>query len=333
MTIVKTFTTTSLLALFAAITPSVRGHGMIQRITEGSNTYLGLQDDWNKPDGSPILITDYLIPNYNVNSGQIACGINPKPAQSLAQVSPGSTLNINWVTHGDNTDQPQKHWTHNEGTHRAFIGPCIGSCQTTDPTQVEWTELPAANVGWQTWNGNNWPVSVLAAGNTWSVSIPDVPSGDYLLRDELTALHYSTTPYQDYDAGLGHGYGTEFYPSCIALHVNNGGGSFNMGQAMKFPGAYTDNEVGHYNPNLWTDPSSVVISSVNSYARSGGSAPNSGGSTSGSTSSSGSSGDTSSSGSTSSSGTPNNTSSGPTCSSRRKKRSAKFARRHHAQSH
>lgn len=333
-TIHKTFTTAGLLALFVAITPSVRGHGYVQYVYEGSNTYQGFQDDWYKPDGSPIMITDYLIPSYNVDSSVIACGINPKASQSLAQVSPGSTLNINWVTHGDTTDQPQKHWTHNEGTHRAFIGACIGDCSTTDPTQVEWTELPAQNVGnWQTWNGQNWPVSVLAAGNTWSVSIPDVATGDYLLRDELTALHFSDQLYQDYDSSIQHGEGTEFYPTCMAIHVNNGGGSFDTSTVMKFPGAYTVNEPGHYNPNLWTDPSSVILAATNSYTRSGAAnPPNSGSSTSGSSGSSSSSG-TSGGGSSNSSSGPA-PSSGPSCSANRRKRSAKFHRRHHhARSH
>jgi hypothetical protein len=49
------------------LVPHVLGHGFVSQVTVGSNTYAGFDEpDWSKPDGSPILITDYENPNYDV---------------------------------------------------------------------------------------------------------------------------------------------------------------------------------------------------------------------------------------------------------------------------
>jgi hypothetical protein len=71
------------------------------------------------------------------------------------------------------------------GTHRAFIGPCIGDCSTTNLAQVQWTELSADYVGQQTYSNGGWPVAPLNNGKPWSDTVPDAPSGDYLIRDEV----------------------------------------------------------------------------------------------------------------------------------------------------
>jgi hypothetical protein len=50
----------------------------------------------------------------------------------------------------------------------------------------------------------------------------------------------------DYDPTLGHGWGTEFYVTCMAIHINNNGpGSWDMSTAVTFPGAYNTDEPGH----------------------------------------------------------------------------------------
>jgi hypothetical protein len=47
----------------------VLGHGFVSQVTVGSETYAGFDEPgWSKPDGSPILITDYELPTYNVYS-------------------------------------------------------------------------------------------------------------------------------------------------------------------------------------------------------------------------------------------------------------------------
>jgi hypothetical protein len=55
------------LAYASSLVPYVLGHGFVSQVTVGSNTYPGFNEpDWSKPDGSPILITDYEVPNYDV---------------------------------------------------------------------------------------------------------------------------------------------------------------------------------------------------------------------------------------------------------------------------
>lgn len=74
------------------------------------------------------------------------------------------------------------------GTHRSFIGPCIGDCGSTDPTQVEWTEIGPEYTGQQTWDGNSWPVRQLANGQPWWDKVPSAPNGDYLIRNEVRSF-------------------------------------------------------------------------------------------------------------------------------------------------
>jgi hypothetical protein len=61
-----------LLVYVSSLVPHVLGHGFVSQVTVGSNTYAGFDEpDWSKPDGSPVLITDYEIPTYNVYSRQV----------------------------------------------------------------------------------------------------------------------------------------------------------------------------------------------------------------------------------------------------------------------
>ncbi|KAG8815696.1 hypothetical protein FRC19_000873 [Serendipita sp. 401] len=246
----------------------VAAHGYVQEVSiTGGQWYPGFDDSkWNDRPSSAIMITDYLEPNYDVNSREIACGKNAKPAQQIATVSPGNQISWRWVTH---SGAGYKSWTHNEGTHRSWIASCNGDCSTTDPTTVQWVELTSQYTGQQGYDGTYWPVRTLASGQPWTDTIPPAPNGDYLIRNELTALHYSTqpvgTPPQD-----GHDWGCEFYPTCMAIRIQNSDGSYDMSQAVSFPGAYNVNVAGHYNPKLWTDPNSVGIAATNKYPRTAG---------------------------------------------------------------
>lgn len=320
---------------FSLVPQVVLGHGFVQKVTINGQDYGGFDEpDWSKSQGSPVLVTDYLLPSYDVTTSNVTCGINPQAAQAIATVSPNDQIWWNWVTH---SGSGYKSWTHNEGTHRSFIGPCIGDCGSTDPTQVEWTELPSQYTGQQTWDGNSWPVVTLANGNPWADSVPPAPNGDYLIRNELTALHYSTSPFNNWDASVQHGWGTEFYVTCMAIRIQGSGGSFDMSTAVKFPGAYTVNEAGHYNPNLWTDPNSVGIAALNTFPRSSSSSSNNNSgntsSDSGSNPNSGNNGNSSGGNNSTPSSSANaatSTISNPVCNRQRRKRSLSSAlgRRH-----
>jgi lytic cellulose monooxygenase (C1-hydroxylating) len=69
----------------------------------------------------------------------------------------------------------------------------------------------------------------------FSIKIPktNVPSGNYILRTELLALHQGNW------AG-----GAQFYISCLDIKVTGGSGKFPTDKGVEFPGAYTPDTPG-----------------------------------------------------------------------------------------
>lgn len=78
-------------------------------------------------------------------------------------------------------------------------------------------------------------------GTPISVTLPtQVAPGDYLVRNEIIALHLAET--------LG---GAEFYPSCTQIRIG-GSQTGTPNQTVYFPGAYNDNDPGILDPNIFT---------------------------------------------------------------------------------
>jgi hypothetical protein len=78
-------------------------------------------------------------------------------------------------------------------------------------------------------------------GFTVNTTLPtDIKPGQYILRHEIIALHLATT--------LG---GAEFYPACIQLNIGgNGTGVPTSDDLVTFPGGYSDNDPGIFDPNV-----------------------------------------------------------------------------------
>jgi len=235
-------------AVLTVLVEQVVAHGYVEAALVDGKYWAGFGES-EKPGNTAVLVNSYGMPNYDVYDTRIACGTDPQAPGAIADASPGSSVDWVWKTHtvvnGGQT------WTHHEGTKRTFIGKCIGSCGSTDVTQVEWAEIMDSRWGYDG-NSRVWAAETLHNGGTWRDIIPAVPTGDYLLRSELTALHYSTQSVNVMDDSVGHGWGTEFYTGCVAVRVSNSNGSWNPTTVMKFPGAYQPNEQWHYNPDFWT---------------------------------------------------------------------------------
>jgi hypothetical protein len=108
-----------------------------------------------------------------------------------------------------------------------------------------------------------------------SVTLPtQLAAGDYLIRHEIIALHLAVT----------RG-GCEFYPSCTQLRVG-GSQTGKPNETVAFPGAYSDDDPGIYDPNVYapgpyTFPGGPVSNLASPADTAGGSAsPSSGTSTS-----------------------------------------------------
>jgi hypothetical protein len=89
---------------------------------------------------------------------------------------------------------------------------------------------------------------VPATGSPVTLTLPNqVEPGDYLVRHEIISLQLAVS--------LG---GAEFYPSCTQIRVG-GSQTGTPNQTVSFPGAYSDNDPGIYDPNVYNSGSSYVF--------------------------------------------------------------------------
>ena len=85
----------------------------------------------------------------------------------------------------------------------------------------------------------------IEAGNDYSTQIPKyLPNGDYIVRHELIALHFATSP------GA-----AQLFPSCSQVRVTGGPNVSSMrevtdGVPAHFPGAYKATDPGIYTPKV-----------------------------------------------------------------------------------
>jgi len=162
----------------------------------------------------------------------MACGWGSAPAGSVAEVSAGSE--VEWqLKNGDGGT-----WVHAKGyvsfytredidfdnklSHSPVtyaIYKCPGSAKDCQPSGAGW-----AMIGH---NGNDgsgdWQMAKFTRGENVKVKIPSgTPTGDYLIRQELIALHN----------------GHEQYIQCAQIHVTGSReGGLDGAQLVAFPGA------------------------------------------------------------------------------------------------
>lgn len=58
---------------FSLVPQVVLGHGFVQKVTINGQDYGGFDEpNWSKSQGSPVLVTDYLLPSYDVTTRYIS---------------------------------------------------------------------------------------------------------------------------------------------------------------------------------------------------------------------------------------------------------------------
>lgn len=87
-------------------------------------------------------------------------------------------------------------------------------------------------------------------GGVANSTIPtNLAPGNYLLRHEIIALHLATS--------LG---GAEFYPACAQITVGGSQtGAPSASDLVSIPGAYSDNDPGIFDPNVFTPDAPYVF--------------------------------------------------------------------------
>ncbi|KAG7087637.1 hypothetical protein E1B28_013585 [Marasmius oreades] len=116
-------------------------------------------------------------------------------------------------------------------THKGAIQVYIAPTSSNMEGKPVWTKLDT-----QTYNKNSkkWATILLKkTKGQHSITIPNIPTGDYLLRAEVIALHQAKYTYVKK-----HDKGAEFYMSCVQVHVENNSTTQKLPGGTAFPGTY-----------------------------------------------------------------------------------------------
>ncbi|KAH5699384.1 hypothetical protein HBI44_073260 [Parastagonospora nodorum] len=215
-----------------AFASAVAAHGYVDTALIGSQNYKFYQpyaDPYANP--KPQRISRPIQGNgpvENVSFSDLQCGgytaggaPGSSPAALHAEVAAGTEVKLYWTLWPD---------TH-VGPTVTYMAKCPDTgCNDWMPgTEAVWFKIQQEGR-----NGNTWgATATMKAGGFVSYTIPKcIPSGNYLVRHEIIALHAASS----YP-------GAQFYPGCHQLKVT-GGGSTTPSGLVAFPGAYKSTDPG-----------------------------------------------------------------------------------------
>ncbi|KAK0725018.1 glycosyl hydrolase family 61-domain-containing protein [Lasiosphaeris hirsuta] len=162
---------------------------------DGRNVYIR-----SPPNNSPV--KDLASPDLvcNVDGG--------KAVTSFVKAAAGSTLTFEWF-HDNRGDDII------DGTHKGPIITYIAPFTTGNGAQAIWTKIAEAGFA-----GGKWAVDTLIAnrGKNDFVLPADLAAGQYLIRQEIIALHEADAAFN-----VNAARGAQFYPSCVQVEVAGSG--------------------------------------------------------------------------------------------------------------
>ncbi|KAM0435712.1 hypothetical protein ACHAQK_007988 [Fusarium lateritium] len=202
------FTTKSILAALAGAV-SVAAHGHVESISVGGTSYDGLNPGSAPYDNPPKELVAWFATNTDNGfvepaayaDADIICHKGSKNAVKSAKVKAGEKITIKWDT------WPESH----KGPVIDYLASCGASgCTKVDKTDLKFFKIAEAGM---TSGGNFASDDLIAAGNSWEVTIPtSLKAGSYVLRHEIIALH-----------SAGQENGAQNYPQCFNLEVTGSG--------------------------------------------------------------------------------------------------------------
>ncbi|EPS43036.1 hypothetical protein H072_2971 [Dactylellina haptotyla CBS 200.50] len=210
------------LAAAALLASTVSAHGGVVSYSSGSTTWPGWQP-YNSPSGQksierqyssfdPLFIAD--LGKINIicnNAGILGTGLT-------ASIAAGSKITAYW-----------SQWTHAEGCVMVYMAKCPSSgCNNWDGTGTAWFKINQVGLISGTMGAGTWGAGQVMSTLKWEVTIPAaLPSGEYLIRHELLALHQANNP--------------QFYPECGQLTIT-GGGSGTPGPLVDLQKTYSGSD-------------------------------------------------------------------------------------------
>ncbi|KAF3906011.1 Endoglucanase-4 [Orbilia brochopaga] len=192
------------LAAAALLASTVSAHGGVSSYQSGSTTWPGWSP-YNSPSGQssierqyssydPLMIPDLQKINIICNNAGVT------GTGKTATIAAGSQLTAYWAQ-----------WTHAEGCVMVYMAKCpSGGCNSWTGTGASWFKINQVGLISGTMGHGTWGAGQVLDTLKWTVTIPaSLPSGEYLIRHELLALHQANNP--------------QFYPECAQLTITGGG--------------------------------------------------------------------------------------------------------------
>ncbi|KAF8681355.1 Glycoside hydrolase family 18 protein [Rhizoctonia solani] len=208
-------------ALALAVAPSVLGHFTMQYlwvngVDQGQNTYLRVP-----PSNNPV--TD-------VTSTDIRCNVNGLTGSATgtkANVPAGANITLEWHQHAQRTGEDAISGGH-KGPVQVYIAKAPSTAASFDGSGTVWTKIYSSAL-WCAYRAvltAQTTPQVNSNGGKHSFILPkSIPSGDYLIRGEIIALHVAQS-----------------YPGCAQISVVNGGSA--SPPKIALPGAYKGSDPG-----------------------------------------------------------------------------------------
>jgi hypothetical protein len=167
----------------------------------------------NPPDviGWSTTATDLgFVPPSNYQTADIICHEDGQPGALTAAVPAGSDVQLQW------TSWPSSH----HGPIVTYLAPCNGDCANVDKSTLEFFKIAETGLIDNSNPPGFWAADRLRENSgTWTVNVPgDIASGNYVLRNEIIALH-----------SAGNEGGAQNYPQCINVEVTGGGSASPQG--------------------------------------------------------------------------------------------------------
>ncbi|KAH9985297.1 glycoside hydrolase family 61 protein J [Russula vinacea] len=222
-----------------SLLPSAAAHGYLTKVTIDGTSYAGNAPNAKAAD-SPIRQISDISPVKGADNPSMNCGLNAQLATMVVPANPGSVMDFYWGDLGG------ANWPHNTGPLMTYMAACdTSTCDKFNGSTAKWFKID--QIGKKS-DGSTWYQADVLNRQPISVTLPtQVAPGDYLVRNEIIALQLAVS--------LG---GAEFYPSCTQIRVG-GSKTGTPNQTVLFPGAYSDNDPGIYDPNVYSPGAAYVF--------------------------------------------------------------------------
>lgn len=144
----------------------------------------------------------FVEPN-SYGSSDIACHKSAKPGTASVPVKAGDSIKLTWNTWPESHHGPVIDYLAKVNSFASATAGSLSFFKIAESGLISGASPPG------TWASDN----LMKAGNSWTVKIPSsLPSGNYVLRHEIIALHSAAQ--ED---------GAQNYPQCINIEVSGSG--------------------------------------------------------------------------------------------------------------